>query len=167
MPIQNLQEIPSKTIIKGVSAYCDNSCGANYYKTAPIFSPVKKEITLNQGFKLINNVYQFRGFEDRTIGLWDLQFQSFKETKDSLFFYNLDDVESVDRFHVDSLKFKKIDVDIVLNKNKEVVKIIIEDLVVNKNSDEIISSHTHFLTPKTKLYSDSFSDYGIFKDVLK
>jgi hypothetical protein len=45
---------------------------------------------------------------ERSKGLERFQFEEFKETRDRLFFYNLDDIESMAGKHVDSLKFKKL-----------------------------------------------------------
>lgn len=167
LPFTYLQETPGKTIIKGVSHVCDNSCDDNYYKTTPIFAPIKKEITERQGFRITTNIYQYRGFSQRSKGLERFQFKYFKETRDSLFFYDLDDIESMNGKHVDSLKFKKTDIVIMQNKNLEIIKIVIEDLIIDKNSDEILLNRSYYLTPKSKLSATSFSDYGIFKEVLK
>ncbi len=167
LPFMYLQEIPDKTIIKGVSHICDSSCGENYNKVTPIFVPVKKEKTESQNIKIVNNIYQYKGFSERTKLLETLQFEKFRETRDSLFFYNLDDVESVNGKHLDSLKFKKKDITIRQTKAQKIINITVEDLVVNQNSNEIILCQTYFLTPKEKLNSTLFSDYGIFKEVIK
>jgi hypothetical protein len=95
------------------------------------------------------------------------QFEEFKETRDSLWFYNLDEFEHGNRKHVDSLKFKKSNVAISQEKSSNIIKIVIEDLIINRASNEIISNITYHLTPKNKLSSNSFSDYGIFKEVVK
>jgi hypothetical protein len=104
---------------------------------------------------------------ERSKGLERFQFEEFKETRDRLFFYNLDDIESMAGKHVDSLKFKKTDVAIKQSKNHEVNKILIEDLVIDEKTDEIILNQTYFLTPRKKLNSNAFSDHGIFKEVVK
>src|SRR5262249_29893358 len=128
LPFTYLLEPPSRTVIRGISQVCDSSCGENYYKTTPVYVPIKKENTESRNFRIVNNVYQYRVFSDRTKGLESFQFQNFRETRDSLFFYNLDDVESLNGKHVDSLNFKKTEVVIAQGKNGEIVKIVIEDL---------------------------------------
>ena len=94
-------------------------------------------------------------------------FEEFKETRDSLWFYNLNEFEHGNRKHVDSLKFKKSDVAISQDKSSNIIKIIIEDLIIDQASNEIISNITYHLTPKNRLDSKRFSDYGIFKEVVK
>ena len=56
--------------------------------------------------------------------------------------------------------------DIVIrqNKNLEIISIDIEDLVLSKSTNEIISCKTYFLTPKNKMKSNLFTDYGVFKE---
>lgn len=56
---------------------------------------------------------------------------------------------------------------IVQDKNHEIIKIVFEDLVIDKNSYEIISNVTYYLTPKNKDNSNEFSNYGIFKEIIK
>jgi len=167
LPFTYLQEIPDKIFIKGVSHICDNSCGENYYKTSPIFIPIKEENSEKQSIKIANNIYQYRGFSERSKGLERFQFEKFREIRDSLFFYNLDDVESMEGKHLDSLKFKKTDIVIKQNKEQQITQIVIEDLIIGNSSNEIILKQSYFLTPKNKLKSNVFSDYGVFKEVIK
>ncbi len=167
LPFIYLLQTPSKTFIGGVSTDCNNSCGEDYKKATPIFIPIKQENTERQDFKITNIIYQYKGFAERDGGLERFQFEKFEERRDSLLFYNLDDVESLNGKHLDSLKLKKRDVSIMQNSNHDVIKIIFEDLVIDKNSDEVISNLTYYLTPKNKLNSREFSDYGIFKQVIK
>lgn len=168
LPFMYLQELPNKNVINGVSnGYDDNSSGENYYKTTPIFTPLKKETIEIQGIKITNDTYQYRGFAERDGGFQSFKFEEFKETRDSLWFYNLNEFEHENHKHVDSLKFKKSNVTISQDKSFNIMTIVIEDLIIDKPSNEIISNVTYHLTPKTKLNSKAFSDYGVFKGVVK
>jgi len=167
LPFTYLLETPSKTFVSGVSTDCDNSCGEDYKKATPIFTPIKQENTEKQDFRITNFIYQYKGFAERGGGFESFQFEEFKETRDSLWFYNLNEFEHGNRKHVDSLKFKKSNVAISQDKSSNIIKIVIEDLIIDRPSNEIISNITYHLTPKTKLNSKGFSDYGIFKEVVK
>ena len=100
----------------------------------------------------------------RNGGLGTFEFENFKETKDSVIFYNLNDIKSVEFQHLDSLNFKKKNIVIRQNKNFEIISIDIEDLMLSKTTNEIISNKTYFLTPKKKIKSNLFSNYGVFKE---
>lgn len=163
----DLLEIPNKKFIRGISTDFANSNSEDYQKTIPIFTPIKIENIKKQDFEITNFIYQYRGFSEKAGGLESFQFEKFKEIRDSIFFYNLDDVESENGKHLNSLKLKKTDVCVAQNKNHEVIRIVFEDLVVDKNSNKIISNVTYYLKPKNKLNSNQFSDYGIFKEIVK
>ena len=167
LPFTYLLEIPNKTFVRGISTDCDNSCGEDYKKATPIFTPIKQENTKEQNFSITNIVYQYKGFSERDGGFESFQFEDFKETRDSLWFYDLNEFEHGNRKHVDSLQFKKSDVAISQDKSSNIIKIVIEDLIIDRPSNEIKSNITYHLTPKTKLNSKRFSDYGIFKEVIK
>lgn len=167
LPFTDMLTIPDRTHVMGVSTDYKNRSGENYKKITPIFTPIKKESTDKQGFSITNIIYQYKGFAERDGGLGTYQFESFKETRDSIFFYDLDDVESMNGKHLDSFKLKKTDVCIMQSKTHEIIKIIFEDLIVDKNSYEIKSDVTYYLTPKHKLNSYVFSNYGIFKQIVK
>lgn len=165
LPFYFLSDIPNKITIAGVSHKCANSCGDNYYKSTPIYEPIDFEVSEKENIKIKHSVYQSRGFSERGGGLERFHFESYKEKRDSIFFYNLNDVESLNGKHLDSLKLKKKMVFIQENENSEIIKLVFEDLVTNTENNEIISNKTYYLTPKNKTSVESFSDYGIFKPV--
>jgi hypothetical protein len=167
LPFYYLQEVPTKTSIKGVSHICSDSCKENYNSATPVFIPIKKEESESHGIDIIHLIYQYKGFAERSGGFESFQFEEFKETRDSLWFYNLDEFEHGNRKHLDSLKFKKLNVTISQDESSNIIRIVIEDLIIDQPSNEIISNVTYHLTPKTKLNSKIFSDYGIFKGVVK
>jgi len=166
LPFTYLIGTPSKTFVSGASTDCDNSCGEDYKNATAIFTPIKRENSERQDFRITNIIYQYKGFAERDGGFESFQFEDFKETRDSLWFYNLNEFEHGNRKHVDSLIFKKSNVTINQNESSNITKIVIENLIIDQPSNEIISNITYQLTPKTKLNSNRFSDYGIFKQVV-
>jgi hypothetical protein len=167
LPFYSLQEAPTQTTIKGVSHICSNSCGEDYKSATPVFIPIKKEIGESHGIETIHLIYQYKGYSERSHGFYSYQFEKFKETRDSLWFYNLDEFENGNQKHVDSLKFKKTDIAIRQDKSSNVIRIDIKYLIIAQQSNEILSDAIYHLTPKAKLSSRVFSDYGIFKEVVK
>lgn len=168
LTFMHLWGIPRRTLVKGVSFRVDDgSSGANYDKTAAIFTPIWEEQTEGEGIRVVDQVYQYKGFSERVRGLGRFQFERFRETRDSLFFYNLDDVESANSQHLDSLKIGKGEVILDQDKDGRVVRVTVEDLVFAENSGEIVAGRTYFLTPKQRISPDAFSDYGIFKEVTR
>ncbi len=163
LPFYYLTDVPNKNQITGVSHKCDGTCGESYYKSNPVYEPIESQKLEKENIKIENIIYQYRGFSERSGGLERYHFESFKETKDSIFFYDLDDVESLNGKHLDSLKLKKKMVYIRENENSEIIKLVFEDLVIENN--EIKSNKTYFITPKNKTKVESFSDYGIFKPI--
>lgn len=165
LPLYFLYEIPNKNKITGVTHKCDNGCEKDYKTFNPNYIPIEIEMISKEKIEIKNIIYQSRGFAERGGGLERFHFDSFKEEKDSLFFYNLDDVESLNGIHLDSLKLKKKMVLIQQNDSLEVKMLVLEDLRISEKDNEILSNITYFLTPKNKIKVGEFSDYGIFKPV--
>lgn len=166
LPFYYLREIPNKNKISGVTHKCDNSCGENYKNSTPIYEPIEVKNSKKENIKIENTVYQYRGFAEKGGGLGRFHFESFKEKRDSIFFYDLDDIESLNGIHLDSLKLKKKMVLIQKNDSLGIIKkLVMEDLRINERNNEILSNKTYFLTPKNKTKVEMFSDYGIFKPI--
>jgi len=155
-----LLAIPNSKQIFGVTS--DQS---DYTKTTKeSYKPLHTEIRTIDGIEIKINTYQYKGYSNRTGRLESYEFASFKETRDSLFFYNLNDVESINHPHLDTLKMRKSNVFIQQDQYKEIIQIIIEDLNFSEDG-EIIYIHNYFLKPKNKIKSSDFSNYGIFKEI--
>ena len=166
LPFYNLSNIPSKIKIQGVTTECYNSCGETYYKTKPIFIPKKIKNSTSNGVNIQTVTYQYRGFSEKVKGLrGDYEFEKFVETKDSIYFFNLDDVISVNETHLDELKIKKGEIYLNENENGEVNKIVVEYKNLNTQTKEIIDGGTYFLKPRNKIKSSDFSERGIFHKV--
>ncbi|KFC18700.1 hypothetical protein [Chryseobacterium sp. FH1] len=165
LPFYNLSDIPNKTKIVGITHDCYNSCGSDYYKSKPIFYPMKIEKSLSNDIHIETIIYQYRGYSEKAGGLERYVFEKFAETKDSLFFYDLNDVESMNGIHLDELRIKKGEIYLLQNENKEVEKIIAKQKTLNPKTKEFIDGRTCSLTPKNKILSNKFSERGIFREV--
>lgn len=163
LPFSYLENIPSKKNIQGVD--CEEPDYENIdRKVKEIFIPLKIINETENGIEISTKIYQYEGFSKRSFGLGTFEFENFKETRDSIIFYNLNDVKSMEPQHLDFLKLKKKNIVIRQNKNLEIISIDIEDLILSKSTNEIISCKTYFLTPKKKMKSNLFTDYGVFKE---
>ena len=163
LPFSYLENIPSKKNIQGVD--CEEPDYENIdRKVKEIFIPLKIINETENGIEISTKIYQYEGFSKRRFGLGTFEFENFKETRDSIIFYNLNDVKSMEPQHLDFLKLKKKNIVIRQNKNLEIISIDIEDLILSKSTNEILSCKTYFLTPKKKMKSNLFTDYGVFKE---
>jgi len=151
LPISYLLEIPRKNLIFATE---------ETYESGDSFNPIDRYIINEQGIEI--QIKKYTNFSEKSWLRGQFVFGSFKETRDSLFFYNLDDTISMNPEHINCLKLKKINVYVSQDKNKQVSQITIDDIELSK--DTIISQKTYFLNPKTRLTLDNFSDYGIFKE---
>jgi len=155
----------NKTKIEGVNHECYNSCGDDYYKSQPNFKPMKIDKYQSNNINIETITYQYRGYSEKDGGLERYVFEKFIETKDSLFFYNLNDIESINGIHVDELKVKKGGVYLQQNENGEIEKIIVKQISLNNGTKEFIDGRTCFLTPKNQTFANEFSERGIFRAV--
>ena len=167
LPFYNLSAIPNRSKIEGIKHECYNSCGEEYHNATPIFSPIKIENSDSEGIGLITKIYQNRGLSERDRGLrGDFIFEKFIETRDSIYFFNLNEVKYVDNKHLDELKLKKGEVYLTKNENDEIISIVINQTTINPANNEIIEAGTYFLSPENKISISAFSNRGIFKQVI-
>lgn len=165
LPFYYLSNIPNHNSIQGVKTICVNSCGDEFISANPIYMPIKNEVTHFEGIETISNIYQYKGFADKSKGLSDLQFSTYLETRDSLYFYNLNYLNDTLKFKDSVLVLPKGEVIIQHDVEANVRMIRVEYMNLNINNKEIVSHETYFLTPKSPIKSTSFSNYGIFKTV--
>ncbi|SDI70866.1 hypothetical protein SAMN05421846_11237 [Chryseobacterium taeanense] len=165
LPFYILSEIPNKSNINGITHECYNSCGENYYKISPIFKVIKTKNTVSNEINITTRIFQYRGYSEREHSLERYVFESFKETKDSIFFENLEDVESVNGIHLDKLRMRKGEVYLQENDKNQIVKIIINDASLNPKNKNIEQIRAVFLTPKYEINDSQFSERGIFRQV--
>lgn len=161
LTLSYLLEIPNKNEIFGIDIELPDY--GNNKNKKEIFKPISVNEDKKDGIKLNIKNYQYAGYSERSGGLSEYKFESFKETRDSIFFYDLYDTMTIEHVHLDSIKFKKGNVFISQFENREIIKIEISDLKISKVDSEIISNKKYVLKPKNDLKSNAFSDYGIFK----
>ncbi|MEG0915406.1 MAG: hypothetical protein RSF68_00165 [Myroides sp.] len=167
LPFYNLSAIPTRSKIEGIKHECYNSCAEEYDKATPIFSPMKIDNSKFEGIDAETKIYQYRGFSEKERGLrGDFIFEKFIETRDSIYFFNLNEVKYVDNKHLDELKLKKGEVYLTKNENDEIISIVINETTLNPVNNEIIELGTYFLSPENKIKVSDFSDRGIFKQVI-
>ena len=166
LPISKISEIPSKKKISGIKHECKNDCAEEYYRTSPFFLPLRIDKLISEGINIESIIYQYRGLGEKDKGLrGDFVFEKFIETKDSIYFFNLSDVKSVHKTHLDELKLKKGEVYLCENDFGDISKIVVNQTTLNPRNNEIVETLTYFLVPQNKLRKSDFSDRGIFKEV--
>lgn len=164
LPVYQLSEIPNKTSIEGITHDCHGTCGEPYYKSIPVFKPMKIESQEIKGINLTTRTYQYKGYSESSNG-GRYQFDKFIETKDSLYFYNLNDVESMEKNHLSELKVKKGEIYLYQNERKEIIKIIAREVQLNPETKSIEKISDYTLTPKYKTENHQFSERGVFREV--
>ena len=158
LPIDKLDGIPNEKVINVIERNWPDEEGELSLE------PIRYYKIENNGIQLNVKKYQRKALREKALGGGWYDFDNFKETKDSLEFYKLYDSKTVSHHKIDTLKVKKGNVIIRQNENKEIIEIIIENLILSKIGDTIISNYQYFLKPKIKIKSDQFSNRGIFKE---
>ena len=159
-----LADIPNKNMIKTIAR--ESMPYEQQKSLAMNFFPIKTKELTSKGIKVRTTYYQIKGFKERSRGYYQYEFENFMETRDSLYFYNLNDVVSKSKPpSIDTLRVKKGNVIIRQWENKKIIEIKVQNLIFSTDgTDEIISNKTYRLKPKTETKSDQFSDYGIYKE---
>ena len=165
LPLYKLSNIPTKFNIEGVSHDCYGTCGASYNTSTPIFKPMKTEPSDEDGIKVTNRIYQYLGYSERENGLERYVFEKFEETKDSLFFFKLEDVESMDGIKLNELRVKKGGIFLHQNEKGEIQKIIVEEAILDSKTKEFLDGRNITLTPKNRTLDKEFTSRGIFREV--
>jgi len=117
LPISYLQDIPSEIEINAIECAIPN----NNESTLTYF-PIKKYNITDNDINIKIKKYQYGSMSNIRSGLGDYNFSDFSETRDSLFFYDLNDTKSIEKEHLDSLKFKKSNVVIRQSKQKKFIR---------------------------------------------
>jgi len=166
LPIYQLNGIPNKNIIRAIAR--ESMPYEQEKKLKMTFVPLNTKEIKSEGMKIQSKYYQSKGLKEKSRGYYRYQFERFEETRDSLFFYNLNDIVSMQKSHIDSLRIKKGHVIIRQKEDKIINEIEIENLILSTDGkDKVISNKSYRLKPKTETKSDQFSNYGIFKEKSK
>lgn len=159
LPIEKLYGIPNSSGFYAIERNWPEEEDSISYK------PMKSYKIKRNGIEISILKYQRQALREKAKGTRWFDFSTFKETRDSLEFYNLYDSKTVHHTRIDTLKLKKGNVVIRQNKDNQIIEIIIEDLILSDDREnKVLSNKTYFLKPKEPIKSDKFSDYGIFKE---
>lgn len=159
LPIDKLNGIPNSKVINAI----ERNWPAEEIELS--FEPMDSYDIKSNGMTISIIKYQRNGLREKTRGTFWYDYSNFKETRDSLEFYDLYDSKTVHHTRIDTLKVRKGNVIIRQNENKEIIEIIIENLELSKDEKHsLLSDKTYFLKPKNTTKSDQFSDYGVFKE---
>ena len=164
LPFSYIEKIDNQTIF-GVEFEKTDFEKGNIEKE--IIKPIKITSLSKQGINITTKLYQNEGFMARNQGFERYQFENFKESLDSLFFYNLADITSLEKKHLEVLGLKKTNVIVSQDSLNYIIKIVVKDLKLSNKAKEIISNTQYSLTPKQKIKSSSLSNYGIFKQKVR
>ncbi len=162
-----LLEIPTKDFIE--IANVDDLPYAEMKKMVEVYTPVRLKEREISGIKMKTKFFQEKGYRSVNYRMLQYEFSNFQESKDSIVFYDLRDVKSMVKLKpIDSIKVKKGHVIIHQKENKEIFLIVIKSLEFSgTEKDSLISKFRLDLTPKNKISSSLFSDYGVFKQKIK
>ena len=164
LPFSYIEKIDNQTIF-GVEFEKPDFEKGNIEKE--IIKPIKITSLSKQGINITTKLYQNEGFMARNQGFEQYQFENFKESQDSLFFYNLDDITSLEKKHLEVLGLKKTNVIVSQDSLNYITEIAVKDLKLSNKAKEIISNIQYSLTPRKKIKSSSLSNYGIFKQKVR
>ncbi|WP_299902051.1 hypothetical protein [uncultured Aquimarina sp.] len=175
IPISYFTEITNKTRIKAVKlkkAINNDSISLN---------PLKKENIEIKDISLeIEHYEQYNGYSDLGCILNTYSFQTFKETKDSLFLYGLKKEFGNNLAGKTSIGFKKGNIKLITDSIGKLNRLEIKELIIKrgnkrkykkgtaeiteriKNSPVVCLRRYHF-KPLIEINRDDFTDYGIFK----
>lgn len=112
------------------------------------------------------------------------RFETFQETKDSIFFNGLDKIFGNNLENQTTTGFKKGNIKLMADEKGKLIRLEIKDLfkgiankhkykkgtaeIVEKTFDSpVICIRNYYFIPKSEIYISEFSNFGIFKPVIK
>jgi hypothetical protein len=168
LPFSYLEGIATKNLIKGIHLVKPKDKHNLNPKPINNYNLNQKNINISVEEKeyemgLSNSSYITTGI-----------FETFMETKDSLFFYGVTCKGELEPLYPNGIGFRKGNIKLVESSDKKLVQIIINQLseAYEKGSNKIKSTKegtyflrkkNYFFEPKGEIYIKEFSDYGIFK----
>lgn len=159
LPIFLLTEIPNKNLVQAMQT-------KSSINDEPIkYNPVKSEKTTIKEILLKTNYYQSKAYSEKARGYEEMEFNNFKETRDSIYFYDLNEYTHKNTGHLDSLKIKKGNVFVAFKSQSDTIhRIYIDNLIISDDVNKrLISKVVYHLKPKHQTKISEISDYGIFK----
>ena len=158
MQLDYIKNVPNKNKI-GFIHLTDIDTPSKYL----MFCPYDKIILKKNNISLEIEKYEKNSFLSRSSGYYLYDFSNYKETKDSIFFYNLSNLNDSTSERLSVIKFLKSNIYISIDEGNNVKKMLINELIISNRNNEIISNKTFCLFPRESIKSDKFSDMGLFK----
>jgi hypothetical protein len=137
--ITQLAGIPTKNAVQVINL--ESVTYEEEKKLKAIFTPLKTTEFVSKGMAIQSTHYQGKGFKEKSYGFYRYEFERFEETRDSLFFYNLKDIISMEKSQIDSLRIKRGNVIIHQTPNKIIKQLEIEHLVLSTDGKNSIVSN--------------------------
>ena len=137
----------------------------------------------NSGIDIEVDYYEkYSGYSNATCLLNEYEFESFKETNDSLFIYGLNEKFGNNLKDKNSVSFQKGNIKLITDENGKIFRVVIKELfkdnatkfkykkvtaeITEKITDSpVICFRVYYFLPKKEVYESEFSDYGIYKRV--
>jgi hypothetical protein len=178
LPISYLTEVPNGSRIHAISLLKAKDDSISLHAS-------EKQIIHVSDINLeIDNYAEYSGHSDAECSLNEYLFQAFKETGDSLYLFGLQKDFGVNLEGKDDVGFKKGNIKLIADLNGKLIRLEIQDLFkgkankykYKKGTAEIIETtvnspvvclRTYYFKPLKTIYSSDFTDYGIFKPVIK
>ncbi len=177
LPISYFTEVPNSSRIHAISLQ-------NADDDSIALHPIEnQEIRVSDISLVINKYKKYNGYSDAGCILNEYQFQTFKETKDSLYLFGLQEIFGGNLEGKDDVGFKKANIKLIADSNGKLIRLEIKDLFKGKankhkykkgtaeiiertNNSPVVCLRTYYFKHLRTVYSREFTDYGIFKPVM-
>jgi len=178
LPISYLTEVPNGSRIHAISLQKANDDSISLH-------PLEKQNIHVSDINLeIDNYAEYSGYSDAGCMLNEYRFQAFKETEDSLYLFGLQKDFGVNLEGKDDVGFKKGNIKLIADSNGKLIRLEIKDLFKGKankhkykkgtaeiiertDNSPVVCLRTYYFKPLKTIYSSDFTDYGIFKPIMK
>lgn len=179
LPISFLADIPNKSLITGIELN-----KATNIDNISLEAVTSEKIKIDDIVVAIDFYEKYTGYSDAGCILNEYSFETFRETKDSIFFNGIEKIFGNNLQNQTTAGFKKGNVKLIADENGKLFRLEIKDLFkgiadkhkYKKGTAEIIEKtlgssviciRNYYLIPKSDIYVSEFSDFGIFKPVLQ
>jgi hypothetical protein len=178
LPISYFTEVPNNSRIHAISL--QKADGENI-SLNPI---VSKDTRVSDIDLKIDSYEEYSGYSDAGCIVNEYQFQEFKETEDSLYLFGLKKIFGVNLEGKESVGFPKGNIKLIADSNGKLMRLEIKELfkgkankhkykkgtaeVIEKTENSpVVCLRSFYFKPLKSIYSNDFTDYGIFKPLIK
>ena len=179
LPISFFTDVPNKSLIRGIELEKPSN------KNSITLEPINRGKTKIGNIVVAIDYYEkYTGYSDAGCILNKYSFETFRETKDSIFFNGIEKIFGNNLPNQTTSGFRKGNIKLIADENGKLFRLEIKDLfkgiadkheykkgtaeIVERTFDSpVICIRNYYLFPKSDTYVSEFSDYGIFKPVIK